>query len=357
MERNLLELPARLGGLGITNPTKSATVQYANSMRIADPLTKSILQQERVLSQDINSAQATIKLRVKMERRRALSDEASRLREALPSKLQRAMDLSSEKGASSWLVTLPIEEHDFVLPKGSFRDALCLRYGWTPPHLPSHCVCGSNFTTEHALSCPCGGLPSVRHNDVRDLTAKLLTEVCPNVEIEPPLQPLTGESLAHRTSNAGDEARLDVRAQGFWGDRHQSAFFDVRVFNPLAPSNCRSSLASTYRHHETLKRRTYEQRVREIERGSFTPLVFSATGGMAPAATIAYKRLASLIANKRQQTYSRTIAWLRCVIGFSLVKSAVMCLRGARSSYHRPARVERDIPLDTAISEGRIPVF
>ena len=39
-------------------------------------------------------------------------------------------------------------------------------------------------------------------------------------------------------------------AQGFWGDRHQSAFFDVRVFNPLAPSNCRSSLTSTYRQHE-----------------------------------------------------------------------------------------------------------
>ena len=37
-----------------------------------------------------------------------------------------------------------------------------------------------------------------------------------------------------------------------------------------------------------LKRRAYEQRVREIEMGSFTPLVFSATGGMAPAATIMY---------------------------------------------------------------------
>ena len=36
-----------------------------------------------------------------------------------------------------------------------------------------------------------------------------------------------------------------------------------------------------YRQHESLKRRQYE-RVREIEHGSFTPLVFSATGGMAP---------------------------------------------------------------------------
>ena len=66
------------------------------------------------------------------------------------------------------------------------------------------------------------------------------------------LQPLTGERLTHLTSNTEDGARLDVRAQGFWGDRHQSAFFDVRVFNPLAPSNCRSSLTSTYRQHEGL---------------------------------------------------------------------------------------------------------
>ena len=33
----------------------------------------------------------------------------------------------------------------------------------------------------HALSCPKGGFPSLRHNEVRDLTANLLSEVCNNV--------------------------------------------------------------------------------------------------------------------------------------------------------------------------------
>ena len=93
---------------------------------------------------------------------------------------------------------------------------------------------------------------------------KEVADVLSNVAVEPTLQPLSGERLAHLTSNTEDGARLDVRAQGFWGDRHQSAFFDVRVFNPLAPSNCRSSPTSTYRQHEGLKRRAYEQRVREI---------------------------------------------------------------------------------------------
>ena len=238
-------------------------------------------------------------------------------------------------------MTLPIEEHNFAFTKGLFRDALCLRYDWTPPH---YCVCGSTFSTEHALSCPCGGLPSIRHNNIREFTAKLLTEVCPNVEIEPALQPLTGERLTSRNAISGDEARLDVRAQGFWGDRGQCAFFDVRVFNPLTPSNSRSSINTTYRH-ESLKRRSYKQRVREVEHGPFTPLVFSATRGMAPAATIAFKRLASLLADKRQQTYNKTISWLRCSLSFSLVRSAVSCLRGARSSFHHPFKSDANIPL------------
>ena len=41
-----------------------------------------------------------------------------------------------------------------------------------------------------------------------------------------PLQPLTGEDGAH----------VDVSASGFREGKHQKAFFDVKVFNPNAPS-------------------------------------------------------------------------------------------------------------------------
>lgn len=44
----------------------------------------------------------------------------------LPNNLRHVVQLSSEKGASSWLFVLPIEEHGFVLHKGAFWDALCL---------------------------------------------------------------------------------------------------------------------------------------------------------------------------------------------------------------------------------------
>ena len=44
-----------------------------------------------------------------------------------------------------------------------------------------------------------------------------------------------------------------------------------------------------YRRHEREKRRQYEQRVREVEHGHFTPLVFTTTGGMGDAAGQVYK--------------------------------------------------------------------
>ena len=113
------------------------------------------------------------------------------VRDMLPDSLQQAMDLAQEKGASSWLTSLPIQEFGFSLHKSAFRDAISLRYGWTPLHVPTHCACGESFSVQHALSCPKGGFPTLRHNEVRDLTAQLMSEVCHDVSIEPHLQPLT----------------------------------------------------------------------------------------------------------------------------------------------------------------------
>ena len=59
---------------------------------------------------------------------------------------------------------------------------------WTPADLPRVCVCVAAFTTDHALSCPTGGVTIIRHNEVRDLTASLLTYVCHDVCIEPRIE-------------------------------------------------------------------------------------------------------------------------------------------------------------------------
>ena len=137
-------------------------------------------------------------MKVKKQRQ---SQAAVELKDKLPNSLQRAISLSIEKGSSSWLSTLPIAEHGFALHKCAFRDSLCLRYGWYPSNMPLHCTCGKQFSVEHALSCPHCGFPSIRHNELRDIAAELLSEVCHNVGTEPPLQPITDEYLSYRTAN------------------------------------------------------------------------------------------------------------------------------------------------------------
>ena len=76
----------------------------------------------------------------------------------------------------------------------------------------------------------------MHHNEIRDLTASLLDEVCGNVQIEPTLIPLSGEAQLGKPANTSSEARLDVSASGFWGVRFVRTMFDGRVFHPNAPS-------------------------------------------------------------------------------------------------------------------------
>ena len=135
------------------------------------------------------------------------------------------------------------------------------------------------------MNCPSEGFLSIRHNKVRDLTSAFLSEVCHNVHTELTPQPLQGEHLKYKSANGEVGARLDAAAQNFWGKDQQTAYFDVRVFNPFAQSYTNSSLSKCYRKHELEKKREYEERVREIEHGSFSPLVFSTAGGMGPIAT------------------------------------------------------------------------
>ena len=111
---------------------------------------------------------------------------------------------------------MQLETEGYVLNKQLFWDLVRIRYGWELNKLPEKCACGSNFDLQHALSCKKGGFISIRHNQIRNITASLLNETCKDVRIEPTLQKLTGENLQARTANVSDEARLDVNARGFW---------------------------------------------------------------------------------------------------------------------------------------------
>ena len=103
------------------------------------------------------------------------------------------------------------------------------------PNCPANVIVATVLQyIEHAFSCARGGLPTIRHNEIRDLTANLLTDVCNDVRIEPKLQAVTTEHLTG-AANSQDGARLDISANGVWGGRSEKTYFDVRIFNPTHP--------------------------------------------------------------------------------------------------------------------------
>eukprot|EP00731_Ephydatia_muelleri_P026050 Em0018g150a len=76
-------------------------------------------------------------------------------------------------------------------------------------------------------------------------------------------------------------------------------------------------------------------------------------GGLGSTATVVFKRLASLIADKQELPYCKILFWLRCKLSFSLLRSAVMCLRGSRSTYHRPQHLFES-SIDLAIADSKV---
>ena len=350
--RSLIGFPCRHGGLGLADPT-SLSSQYSASRHITTALVHQMNTQAGILGESLAEVRDR-KGEVRREQRRSVAHRAMELANDASPPVKRAMELGSEKGASSWLTCRPLARHGFTLSKAQFRDGLALRYGWHPDRLPSTCSCGATFTVAHALSCATGGFIIMRHNEVRDLTAQLLGRVAHDVNVEPTLPPLTGENLRYRTAVRDDLGRLDVVASGIYGGRFERSYLDVRVFNPHAPSNRSSSAASCYKRHEREKRRAYGERVQHVERAGFIPVVFSAHGGMGNSAISLYKRIASMLSEKTREAYSSVMAWIRARLSFALLRASVACLRGARRPIHCHRLVSASAAL--AVAEARIVV-
>ena len=251
------------------------------------------------------------------------------LRQSMSHAQARGNDIAQMKGASAWLTALPLKEEGFALNKREFFDGLALRYRWPLKRLPQKCVCGHPFGMEHAMSCLRGGYVHRRHDRIRDLLAKIMNDVAHEVETEPHLQSLTGEIL-DTGSNLENEARLDIAARSFWLE-NEKAFFDVRVFNPFAKTHLRSNLDAVFQNNENQKKIEYNDRVIKVEHGSFTPIVMSSCGGCGVETSRFVKRLAELVANKKDLETSVVSNYIRKKISFELIRSQVACIRGSRS--------------------------
>ena len=100
--------------------------------------------------------------------------------------------------------------------------------------------------------------------------------------------------------------------------------------HPNAPSYVDKSIDQVYIAHKREKKRTYNQLVIQIEKGTFTPIVMSTSGGVGHEADRHHKRIASLIAEKRRESYADVLNYIRTRLRFCLLKSVLIAIRGFR---------------------------
>ena len=107
----------------------------------------------------------------------------------------------------------------------------------------------------------------------------------------------------------------------------QTSFMDVRVFHPNAPSYLKVPITNLYKQHQNQKKLAYMRRVQEVEQGSFTPLVFSTSGGFAGEVGKVLERAARKICDRHKECYAETMSFIREKTRFSLLRSTLVALR------------------------------
>ena len=339
LERKLISLPVRLGGMGIQDPTATAQIEFRNSSIITRNLTELIMSQETNLENYNPERMKQVINQLKNEKEERRIERLQEVMGAVDEKLKRSIELAGEKGAGAWLTALPLQSMGYVLNKQQFRDAICLRYGWKIPHTPLYCGCKKKNSVDHTLNCKLGGYVYMRHDNLRDYEASLLREVCKDVRVEPGLLPIGNAEV--QGTVLGEKARLDVSAVGVWSPSERT-FLDVRVMHLNSPSYMDQTPDELYREKEREKKRSYNDRVLQVEKGSFSPLIFSTTGGMGPECTRFHKRVAELIAAKRGEEYSDVMNHIRTKLRFSLLKSILVAVRGVRG---RGMREDAEVPI------------
>ena len=180
-----------------------------------------------------------------------------------------------------------------------------------------------------------------RHNELRDLEAQILNLVCHDVEIEPVLPEITGDSLAMGANTAPD-ARLDIHVRSFWSSQGPT-FFDVRVCHPNAQSCKDLTLQQIYRQHENEKKRLYASVVMAVEKATFTTLVSTTTGDMALECQIYHRRLVELLSAKKGEDYSTTMFSIRTRISFAIPRTSLLCpIKGIAFNEESKSHPKRD---------------
>ena len=135
-------------------------------------------------------------------------------------------------------------------------------------------------------------------------------------------------------------------------DYGQTAFCDVKVFNPVARCHLHHRLSAVHKKNENEKKREYNQRILQVKHGSFTPLLFSCFGGMNRECSRFFSHTAERLVNRRKEPKSKISAWIKARLNFALIRSMLLCLHRTKT----PSNVDKisEIDLCALVAEGNI---
>jgi hypothetical protein len=325
LDRSLFSLPARLGGLGLRNPTQTASLSHSTSKTATKVLSVAIQQ-----GQSYNGVEHRQQLQIARNafREEQGASDATCLENVLATcdpKRHRAIKRIANEKTSSWLTVLPISRDNFDLSSVEFRDALSLRYHLPLLRAPANCDgCGQRFDTSHALKCKKGGLIITRHNEIRDAVGDLSSLVWSNVHREP---------IVREADDARNLPALvaDLGVRGVWQPQDLT-LLDIRVIDTDAQSYVPRPVNACLTSAENQKKTKYSSACEE-RHVSFTPFVTSIDGALGPEAKSFMRRLDEKLATKWKMPYSRVVSWTRTRLSFAILRATSHCLRGTRTKW------------------------
>ena len=108
----------------------------------------------------------------------------------------------------------------------------------------------------------------------------------------------------------------------------------MQVVNTDAPTHRTKDPARCLHEAERGKKRMYLEACLH-QRRHFSPFVASVDGLLGVKVTATLKSLASCLATKWKQSYSKTSKYVKSMIAITLVRATHRCIRGSRVPAHR----------------------
>ena len=329
IEKSLMCKPAKLNGIGVTDPIENSEFSYQTSKEATSQLSQAIIEGDFIDILKHESFYTETANKYRTEKLKKSTEDIDNLLPLLSIERKIAIERKIQHKCSTWLTVALTYDNVFSMTPDAFRDAVALRYARIPPKMRSVCDgCGEDFSLSHALDCKKGGLVVLRHNDFRDLNIDLLKKSG--------LTQVTEEPVLKESSVDGtDGLRVDWSARSFW-ESQREALFDCCIINADAPSHKGTPLDTLLASCRNLKKKKYCPSAEQVG-SSFTPVVATCEAIFDSEAEVYIKKLASLLAQKWKKSYSTIVCNIRARMQVAILRSVSLCIRGTRYKWRSAA--------------------